>query len=121
MRDDRTLVKDIIEQCNWIEDHIRFYGENMETFLSNRRYQDNVVLSLERFGEAVNNLSVKLTTKHPEIDWPGIVGLRIIIAHHYWKLDLNQIWHTAVEEMPVFKNQFEAILDELNASMSGNI
>lgn len=45
MRDDRTLVIDIIEQCNWIEDHIRFYGEDVEIFMNNKRYQDNVILS----------------------------------------------------------------------------
>jgi len=93
----------------------------METFKNNRRYQDNVILSLERFGEAVNNLSVGLTLKHPEIDWSGIVGLRIMIAHHYWKLDLNQIWLTAAEEIPLFKKQFKAILEELNANANGNI
>jgi len=68
MRDDRILITDIIELCNRIEEDIQYYGEDEEIFMGNRRYQDNVILNLERFGEAVNNLSVGLTLRHQEID-----------------------------------------------------
>lgn len=64
----------------------------------------------------MNNLSVGLTARYPEIDWPGIIGLRIVIAHHYWKIDLNQIWYTVTEEIPLFKRQFKIILGELNTN-----
>jgi uncharacterized protein with HEPN domain len=104
---------DIIDQCNRIEDHIRHYGGGEETFRENWRFQDNVVLNLERLGEAVNRLSVGLTLRHPEVNWSGVVGTRIVIAHHYWKLDMDSIWLTATQDVPDLKAKFERILDEL--------
>ncbi|MDR3206405.1 MAG: DUF86 domain-containing protein [Candidatus Methanoplasma sp.] len=103
----------MIDQCNRIEDHLRYYGEEEETFKENWRFQDNVILNLERIGEAANNLPGGLILRHPEINWSGIIGIRVTIAHHYWRLDMDLIWITAAQEVPKLKAMLESILGEL--------
>jgi uncharacterized protein with HEPN domain len=33
-----------------------------------------------------------LLSKYPEIDWPGVMGFRDIIAHHYFDIDAEQVF-----------------------------
>ena len=47
---------------------------------------------LQTIGEAVNQLPDELKQKHPEIPWRQIVGLRNMLAHVYWQVDLNTVW-----------------------------
>ena len=40
-------------------------------------------------GEASNHLSDELTEKNPDIPWADIVGLRNILVHQYFGIDLK--------------------------------
>lgn len=55
---------------------------------------------LEIIGEAATNCSVEFREKHPEVDWTGIVGLRIVLAHHYHRTQPDLIWKFADVEAP---------------------
>ncbi|MGH3250885.1 MAG: HepT-like ribonuclease domain-containing protein [Trebonia sp.] len=38
-------------------------------------------------------------SKYPDIAWRDIIGLRIVLAHHYHRVDPNQVWVIAETEM----------------------
>jgi len=52
---------------------------------------------LEIVGEAANSLSEDFRTQHP---WRDIIGLRVVLAHHYHRVDSNQVWVIAATEVP---------------------
>ena len=55
---------------------------------------------LEIIGEAANSLSEDFRTQHPGIPWRDIIGLRVVLAHHYHRVDPNQVWVIAATEVP---------------------
>lgn len=42
-------------------------------------------------GEALNKVSAEVKTAAPDIPWQAIVGLRNVIVHSYWQIDLELI------------------------------
>jgi uncharacterized protein with HEPN domain len=55
---------------------------------------------LEIIGEAANSLSEEFRLRHPGIPWRDIVGLRVVLAHHYHRVDPAQVWVIAATEVP---------------------
>ena len=69
------------------------YLENVtkEEFFSNPLVQDAVVRNYEIIGEATKHISDDLRIKYPDIDWRGMAGLRDILIHHYFGIDLLNV------------------------------
>ena len=56
-------------------------------------------------GECVKGID-KITEKkflplYPEVDWKGVMGIRDIIAHHYFELDAEIVFHVVKNEFPI--------------------
>jgi uncharacterized protein with HEPN domain len=76
--DAASEIAEIIElgQAAWDEDRIRRLA---------------VERLLEIVGEAANSLSEDFRTQHPTVPWRDIIGLRVVLAHHYHRVDPNQV------------------------------
>ena len=55
---------------------------------------------LAEIGEAVKLLPPELLARHPDIDWRGWSGLRDVVSHQYFNLELTRLRPTIVEELP---------------------
>ena len=55
---------------------------------------------LEIIGEAANSLTEDFRSQHPGVPWRDIIGLRIVLAHHYHRVDPGQVWVIAATEVP---------------------
>lgn len=55
---------------------------------------------LEIISEAATNCSLEFTTHYPDVDWEGIAGLRIVLAHHYHRTQPALNWRFASVEAP---------------------
>lgn len=58
--------------------------------------------SLKGLDKMTNN---KLLPTHPEIPWKRIKGLRDIVAHHYFEIDIDVIWWILSHELQPLKKQ----------------
>lgn len=47
--------------------------------------------NVQIIGEAASHLSTGVTDAHPEIEWPAIRGMRIILVHKYFGVDWSII------------------------------
>ena len=54
---------------------------------------------LEIIGESANSLTDGFRAQYPDIAWRDIIGLRIVLAHHYHRVDPNQVWVIAETEV----------------------
>lgn len=36
----------------------------------------------------------------PEVPWADVIGLRIVLAHHYHRVDRGQVWTIASTDVP---------------------
>jgi uncharacterized protein with HEPN domain len=68
---------------------------------------------IEVIGEAVARLSDSLKITHKEIPWGQITGMRNILVHQYFGVDLEEVWATATKDMPELKKQMILISKEM--------
>jgi uncharacterized protein with HEPN domain len=92
-----------------------------QTFAQNRSRADlatdrMLVLSLlkliEIIGEAAANVSPESRTEIPGIPWPSIVGMRHRLVHGYYDVDLDRVWDTVIDDLPL-------LITALEQSLSG--
>lgn len=112
MKEDPTVfLKHILESIAYLELHIR--NVSYEEFLGSVTVQDAVVRRLEVIGEAVRHLPDDLRRSHSDIPWNRPVGMRNILIHEYFGVDLDLVWATATQTIPEFKKQIEDLLQRL--------
>ena len=108
MKDDRVYLRHL-EEC--IGRIVEYTQGGLEPFLADTRTQDAVLRNLEVIGEAVKNLTPKLTDSHPEIPWKRIAGLRDILIHHYFGVDLEIVWRVVEDRLPELARAVAELLD----------
>ncbi len=81
-----------------------------EVFLTTSHWQDAVVRQLEIIGEATKRLSEDLRSRHPQIPWRRIAGLRDVLIHDYMGVDIEKVWLITQHELPKLKKVIEEIL-----------
>ena len=62
---------------------------------------------LEIIGEASNAMSAKFKADHPDVPWRHVVNLRHLLAHHYHRVDSDQIWTIATVSVPALAQEFD--------------
>ena len=76
-----------------------------EQFMSDNKTQDAVMRRLEIIGEAVKNIPEYFRKKYPEISWKQIAGMRDVLIHGYFDINLQRVWLVLEKELPTFKNK----------------
>ena len=76
--------------------------------------QDGVFRNLEVIGEAVKNLPDDIKKDYPEVEWRKIAGLRDILIHAYFGVDLEVIWDIVKNKVPELKERFFQTYDLTN-------
>jgi len=110
MRDDRERLLDILEAIERIE---KYAAQGQETFERNELVQTWIVHHLQIIGEASRTLSADLKDQHPEVPWSKIIGMRNILVHDYFGIDVDVVWSVVERDLPDLKRQIEARLQEL--------
>jgi len=110
-RDACLFIEDIIESIGAIEEYSR--GINKEKLESSRLKQNATIREIEIIGEAVKNIPEYIKNKYKEIEWRKIAGMRDIIIHGYFRVDLNAVWNVIKKDLPILKKQMIKIRAEL--------
>jgi uncharacterized protein with HEPN domain len=67
--------------------------------------QDAVIRNLEIIGEAVKNITPATREQYPDIPWKQIAGLRDILIHQYFGVDLDTIWLVVENRLPLLSER----------------
>jgi uncharacterized protein with HEPN domain len=89
------------------------HGLTYENFEQNELVVDAVLRNLEIIGEAASNISDDVRLNYPNIPWKRMVGLRNIVIHAYFNVDLNIVWQIIQVNLPATKSHIEAMLDDM--------
>ncbi len=61
-------------------------------------------------GEAAARLSPTIIAQTPEIPLSKIAGMRNILVHAYFGIDLDVVWDTVVSDLPALRTSVEKLL-----------
>jgi uncharacterized protein with HEPN domain len=96
-RRDEERIADILDAAREIAEVIEF---GRDAWDKDRIRQLAVERLLEIIGEAANSLSDDFRAQYPGIPWRDIIGLRVVLTHHYHRVDPGQVWVIAAIEVP---------------------
>ncbi len=106
MKQDSVYLRHILDAINKIESYI---SVGHDAFFSQTHWQDAVIRQLEILGEATKRLSPALRSRYPDIPWKRMAGLRDVLIHDYFGVDLNMVWQIAQEYLPKLRAEIEAM------------
>lgn len=107
MRDDRERLLDIQEAIANIRKYARRGRDEFET---EELIQTWIVHHLLILGEAVAALSGPFKEEHCDIAWSKIVGMRNVLVHNYFGIDLDVVWSVVEHDLPELQRYIEALL-----------
>jgi uncharacterized protein with HEPN domain len=113
-RDLRLLLLDMITACRKIQRYVA--GRPWSEFERDEQAFDAVLRNLEIMGEAAKGVPQSLRDDAPEVPWRKIAGLRNIVAHEYFGLDLEIIRDTVESRVPEIITLLELVADRLKTS-----
>lgn len=97
-RDYKVYLQDILEAISKIRQFTA--GLDLSAFSQDAKTLDAVVRNLEIIGEAVKHLPDDVRTRSSEVDWKKIAGLRDILIHEYFGVNIEVIWNIVQQKLP---------------------
>jgi uncharacterized protein with HEPN domain len=105
------VLAHIVEAAQDIRSFIA--GLDASRFEADRKTRNAVVRSMEVIGEAARNLRkhhLDFVAAHPELPINLAAGMRNALIHGYFDVDWEQVWNTAVADIPRLEDQVRALL-----------
>jgi uncharacterized protein with HEPN domain len=112
-RDLRLYIEDILGSIAKIERYTNDVNEN--EFLTDTQIQDSVLRRLEIIGEAVKNIPDDFRNKYPQIPWKRIAGLRDVLIHEYFGVNLRRAWKVVKEDILSLKQEMLKVANDLKS------
>lgn len=107
-----TAIKRIIDNSERIEDsnYYLLSPEGMERL-------ESTCMLLLAVGESIKGID-KMTHKqllpqYPQVDWKGAMGIRDIIAHHYFDIDEAIVFDVVKNKLPEMLATVNRMIEEL--------
>ena len=99
----RFRIDDIVEAINKIEHYTR--GIDFSSWEKDEKTVDAVIRNIEVIGEASSHLPVEIQEQYEDVPWNMMKGIRNILAHEYFGVDLEIVWKTIKEDLPILKKR----------------
>lgn len=95
---DRIRVKHMLEAVQIAQEMLR--GETRESLNSDAKLRLALTKTIEIMGEAASRVTPQTRALYPQIPWTAIVGMRNVLIHAYFSIDLDKLWDTATLDLP---------------------
>ena len=106
-RNPKLYLQDILISIEAIEEYTRDLTET--NFYRNGQVQDAVIRRLEIIGEAVKSLEEEFRQRYPNLPWKNMAGMRDVLIHQYFGVDLRRVWLTIKRDLPAIKREISEI------------
>jgi len=109
-REDKVKLRHMLDAALEIQQYAQ--SATREDLNHDRKLVHSLVRLLEIIGEAATQVSDELKAGIPEIPWLIIIGMRNRLIHAYFAINLNVVWSTSTEDIPLLIAELERILGQ---------
>jgi uncharacterized protein with HEPN domain len=106
---DRERLEHILAACREIREFLDGVGRS--DFTESPLLQRAVEKDLEIIGEAASNLSPETRTDLSSIPWKDIIGMRNILIHVYFDVEVETVWQTVQNDLPELRSKIKQVLN----------
>lgn len=103
-------IADILECVTKIEDYTA--GMTFADFRASPKTVDAVYRNLEVIGEAARHIPPDIEARHPAVPWSRMRGMRDVLIHEYFGVDLETVWQTIHSNLPQLLDVLRKVLAE---------
>jgi uncharacterized protein with HEPN domain len=100
-RDFEVYVADIRQATRKIQNYTA--SLTRESFAQDAKTIDAVIRNLLIIGEAAKMVPESVRASYPTVEWKKMAGLRDILAHHYFEVDLDIVWDVIQNKLPALE------------------
>lgn len=105
--EDIMIIKKMIQYCIDIDTIMKKFHSNYESYKTDISFQYSCNMCIIQIGELANRLSDDIKERGRSIPWRAIRGMRNLHAHDYDRVDLQIVWNTLLEDIPLLKKSLE--------------
>ncbi len=98
---DRIVLEKMINFCERIKNNLERNQDNFDAFKNDYMFQDACCMCIVQIGELASLLSEETKQKSPLIPWRAIKDTRNFYVHNYGAIDLDVVWATMHEDIPM--------------------
>ena len=109
-RDIILFIENIMENIVLIENSVEKISKM--SFESDRLIIDATVRRLEIVGEAAKNIPKEFRDKYSGIPWKKMAGIRDVLTHAYFSVNIERIWNIIKKDLPKLKIEIKKILEK---------
>jgi uncharacterized protein with HEPN domain len=118
MNRDPQRLPDYLGHIGQAIERIQRYTDGIDeaSFLASELVQDAVIRNFEVIGEACRNIErghSDFAAAHPELPLTIAYEMRNALAHGYFKVDLQIVWKTILNDLPPLSRLVRSLLESL--------
>lgn len=111
IKDPKIFLQHILECAEIIENYTK--GIDFEAFKKDIKSQDAVIRRIEIIGEATKNIPEFIKNRYTEVIWKDMAGMRDILIHRYYGVDLEVTWKVIQKRVQPLKDQMKKIMKDM--------
>ena len=97
-QNDKRRIQDIMELAVELAEYVNQGRGRFDSELSQVRAIERVI---ELIGESASAISNETRATILNVDWMGLIGLRVMLAHNYQRIKKSQLWVAATIDVPL--------------------
>jgi uncharacterized protein with HEPN domain len=76
--------------------------------------QDAIIRNLQVLCESGRRIDAAYKNVHPEINWKAIAGMRNVLVHYYFDVDIEAVWDVVTRDLPPLDVAMRSVLARLD-------